>query len=109
MTRKGRDALRLLAILLTISIIAVCARPAIAATISISGTIVDANGLPVPGATASTALSGLTGLQVAWGYPSQAWEFYDPNNSSGALPELCPGAGYWIEVNQAATWTMPSN
>jgi hypothetical protein len=56
----------------------------------------------------STALSGLTGLQVVWGYPSQGWQFYDPANSSGSgLTQLCPGAGYWIDVNQAATWSAP--
>jgi hypothetical protein len=57
-------------------------------------------------ATASTALSGLTGLQVSWGYPSQGWQFYDPANSSASgLTQLCPGAGYWVDVNGAATWS----
>lgn len=54
---------------------------------------------------ASTALQGLTGLQVSWGYPSQAWQFYDPNNSSGFLSNLCPSAGYWININQGTTWS----
>jgi hypothetical protein len=61
-------------------------------------------------AAPSAALSGLTGLQVVWGYPSQGWQFYDPANSSGSgLTQLCPGAGYWIDVSQAGTWTLPAS
>jgi hypothetical protein len=65
-------------------------------------------------AAPSAALAGLSGgsLQVLWGYPSQGWQFYDPNNPSGALTQLCPGAGYWIDVSGVtgtATWTMPSD
>jgi probable HAF family extracellular repeat protein len=55
---------------------------------------------------ASTALASISAnLQVSWGYPSQGWQFYDPNNSSGALGNLCPGAGYWIDVNAAGAWS----
>ncbi len=60
---------------------------------------------------ASTALSSLgAALRVSWGYPSQGWQSYDPTN--GAQPstfQLCPGAGYWIDVSGTPTWTMPSN
>ncbi len=61
-------------------------------------------------AAPSTAFSGLPpgDLQTVWGYPSQGWESYDPTN--GAQPstfKLCPGAGYWIYVNSAETWTPP--
>ncbi len=61
-------------------------------------------------APASTALLSLgSALQVFWGYPSQGWQFYDPTNSSSTLPQFCPGMGYWVEVNQAGTWTAPVN
>jgi hypothetical protein len=63
-------------------------------------------------AAASTALSSLsTALQVSWGYSSsQGWQFYDPTNSgSSTLTQLCPGAGYWIEVTGTPTWTLPAN
>jgi hypothetical protein len=58
-------------------------------------------------ATASTALSSLgSALQVSWGYPGQVWQFYDPTNSGGStLGNLCPGTGYWIDVNGGATWS----
>jgi hypothetical protein len=59
-------------------------------------------------ATPSAALSSVSSsLQVLWGY-SSSWESYDPTN--GAQPstfKLCPGAGYWIDVNGTAKWTMP--
>ncbi len=44
-------------------------------------------------------------LQVSWGYPSHGWQFYDPANSASTLADICPGAGYWINVNQATTWS----
>jgi hypothetical protein len=57
----------------------------------------------------SAGLSDLANLQVLWGYPSQGWQSYDPNDSSRGLSGLCPGAGYWIDVNGTPTWTLPSN
>jgi probable HAF family extracellular repeat protein len=59
----------------------------------------------------STALSSLGGaLQVSWGYPGGVWLYYDPANSgSSSLTQLCPGAGYWIYVNQAGAWTPPAS
>jgi hypothetical protein len=49
-------------------------------------------------------------LQVLWGYPSQGWQFYDPNDTQDStLAQLCPGAGYWLNVSQAATWTPVSS
>jgi hypothetical protein len=61
--------------------------------------------------SASSALSSIGGaLQVSWGYPGDAWKVYDPNDPAGStLTQLCPGNGYWIKVNQGATWTMPAN
>ena len=43
---------------------------------------------------ALTALKSLGGtLQVAWGYPDQSWQVYDPNDQAGStLSEFCPGA-----------------
>jgi hypothetical protein len=60
-------------------------------------------------ATASKALSSLgTALQVAWGYPGQAWEVYDPNDPAGStLTQFCPNNGYWVKVSQSRTWTPP--
>jgi hypothetical protein len=57
-------------------------------------------------AAASTALSSLgSALQAAWGYAGQSWKVYDPTDAAGStLVQLCPENGYWIEVNQAATW-----
>jgi hypothetical protein len=61
--------------------------------------------------TLATAPSSIpANLQVSWGYPLQAWQFYDPANSgTSTLLQFCPGAGYWMNVNQAETWTIPSN
>jgi hypothetical protein len=60
---------------------------------------------PVPSAVSPLSLS--SNFLLSWGYPSQGWQFYDPNNSSSGLATLCPGAGYWVEVNQAATFSWP--
>ena len=62
---------------------------------------------------ASTALSSTSfgnppGLQFfSWGYSGSVWQSYDPTKPAqdSALTQLCPRAGYWINVNQAATWT----
>jgi hypothetical protein len=58
-------------------------------------------------ASASKALSSLGGaLQVSWGYAGQAWKVYDPNDKAGStLTQFCPNNGYWIKVDQAATWS----
>jgi fibronectin type 3 domain-containing protein len=61
-------------------------------------------------AASSTAFFPLgSAFQVSWGYPSQGWQFYGSANSSSTLTQLCPGAGYWINVNGAGTWTLPSS
>jgi N-acetylneuraminic acid mutarotase len=51
----------------------------------------------------------LTGgeFEVLWGYSFTGWQSYPAN--SGGLTQLCPGAGYWIDVsgvNGTATWTF---
>jgi hypothetical protein len=62
-------------------------------------------------AAPSTSLSTLgSALQLSWGYPGGVWQYYDPLNSgSSTLTQLCPGAGYWIEVTGAPTWTLPAH
>ncbi len=57
----------------------------------------------------TTALSALVpgNLQVLWGYPSQGWQFYYAASSAGTLAQLCPGEGYWVNVNEGETWTLP--
>jgi hypothetical protein len=42
--------------------------------------------------------SGNFRISWSWSYPSQGWQFYDPTNSSSTLNQLCPGVGYWINV-----------
>ena len=97
-----------------------------AKTLSVSGTappssvtllsgwnLVGYNGPSLTVSASSEGLSALgTNLNVLWGYPSpsQGWQFYDPTNSgSSTLTQLCPGAGYWIEVTGTPTWTLPAN
>ena len=62
-------------------------------------------------AAAMKALSSLgSALQVSWSYVGQAWQVYDPNDPAGStLSRFCPNNGYWIKVNKAKTWTLPSN
>jgi C1A family cysteine protease/sugar lactone lactonase YvrE len=57
----------------------------------------------------SAALTGLSGnYGIVWGYSSQSWKFYDPNDTDGStLTQICPGYGYWIKMNGAGTWTVP--
>jgi hypothetical protein len=59
----------------------------------------------------STVFSSLgSALQVSWGYPARSWKVYDPNDTAGStLALLCPNNAYWIKVNQATTWTVPTN
>ncbi len=58
--------------------------------------------------SASSALVPLSSsFLLSWGYPLQAWQFYDPLNLPGTLTQFCPGAGYWIELNKAATFSWP--
>ncbi|MGD0230723.1 MAG: hypothetical protein ABSC19_10250 [Syntrophorhabdales bacterium] len=60
---------------------------------------------------ASSALSSIAGtLQVSWGYSNQSWKVYDPNDPAGStLTQLCPNNAYWVKVDQAKTWTVPTN
>ena len=56
----------------------------------------------------STPLSSIgSALQVSWGYGAQGWQFYDPTATAkeNTLTNLCPGAGYWVEVNGTAAWS----
>jgi C1A family cysteine protease/sugar lactone lactonase YvrE len=57
--------------------------------------------------TAAAALTSLSGsYQIVWGYPSQSWKFYDPNDVGGStLTQICPGYGYWIKATQGVTWS----
>ena len=55
--------------------------------------------------SAFSSISSSLQLLVSWGYPGQVWQFYDPNDAQDStLNQLCPGAGYWINVCQAGTW-----
>jgi hypothetical protein len=58
---------------------------------------------------ASTVLSGISGsTTIVWGYPSQAWKFYDPTDDEGStLTTFTGGLGYWIRTTGTATWTLP--
>jgi len=58
---------------------------------------------------ASTVLAGISGsTTIVWGYPSQAWKFYDPTDVDGStLTSFTSGGGYWIKTTGATTWTLP--
>jgi hypothetical protein len=58
---------------------------------------------------ASTVLSGIAGSStIVWGYPSQAWKFWDPSDVEGnTLDTFVGGGGYWIKTTGATTWTLP--
>ncbi len=58
--------------------------------------------------TISLVLSGMTGpYQIVWGYPSQAWKFYDPNDPlDSKLATMEAGKGYWINTTSAQTLTV---
>ena len=58
---------------------------------------------------ASTVLAGISGsTTIVWGYPSQAWKFYDPTDVEGStLTTFISGGGYWIKTTGTATWTLP--
>lgn len=60
------------------------------------------------GAT-SSALSTIAGsYTIVWGYPVQAWRFFDPTDEEGStLTQFSPGGGYWIKTTTATTWTLP--
>jgi hypothetical protein len=59
---------------------------------------------------ASTLLTGIDGYYtIVWGYPNQAWKFYDPTDAEGStLTTFASGGGYWIKTIGAATWTLPA-
>jgi calcium-activated chloride channel regulator 3/4 len=43
-----------------------------------------------------------------WSYENNAWKFYDPAYPGFSNLELMtPGSGFWINTNQACTWTLP--
>ncbi len=60
-----------------------------------------------PSADAAFALSSLSSLQLAWGYPAGSWQFYAPQNAQNTLTRLRRGAGYWVRASQEDTWTLP--
>lgn len=57
----------------------------------------------------STALAGIANKYTTFGlYKDDQWIFYDPNDEAGSpLKVLSPGNGYWIEVTEETTWTLP--
>ncbi len=59
--------------------------------------------------TASTVLTGIAGnTTIVWGYPNQAWKFYDPTDPDwSTLTTFVGGGGYWIKTTGAVTWTLP--
>lgn len=62
------------------------------------------------GARCNDTLSALfpisSNISLCWGYQTQAWEMYDPNDAQrSTLTQFCPGQGYWLKVNQAGTWS----
>jgi len=58
---------------------------------------------------ATSVLSGISAsTTIVWGYPSQAWKFYDPTDADGStLTSFTSGGGYWIKTTGATTWTLP--
>jgi len=59
-------------------------------------------------AAISSVLSGITGLyDIVWAYPGQAWNFYDPINTSGnSLTTMQAGLGYWINITAETPQTL---
>jgi len=57
----------------------------------------------------STALAGIANKYTRFGlYKDDQWIFYDPSDEAGSpLKVLSPGNGYWIEVTEETTWTLP--
>jgi hypothetical protein len=55
------------------------------------------------------ALASISGKYVSvWAYVNGTWKVYDPNNPGFSdLTTMDPGYGYWINTNEACTWTLP--
>ena len=81
--------------------------PAIVFPLSPGWNLISLSGQPAD-TSAGSVLSGLSGpYNVAWGYPGQSWEFYDPKNPSGStLTTMQTGMGYWIDMTSEGTLTM---
>jgi hypothetical protein len=59
--------------------------------------------------TVSEAFSSIANqFTLIWAYENDEWLFYDPNDqASSTLKEISPGNGYWMEVTEETTWTLP--
>lgn len=59
--------------------------------------------------TTSVAISSISSIIVSvWAYKDGQWKVYDPENPGFSDLDLMePGYGYWINANQACTWSLP--
>lgn len=55
------------------------------------------------------ALGSIDGKYISvWSFENGAWKYYDPAYPGFSnLEEMTPGNGFWINANQACTWTLP--
>jgi hypothetical protein len=67
--------------------------------------------LPVqpPNTDIGTLLSSIAGrYDIVWGFENGDWKSFDPARPQfSTLTALLPGRGYWIEMNRAATLSVP--
>lgn len=59
--------------------------------------------------TTSDAISSISShILSVWAYQDGQWKVYDPENPGFSdLILMEPGHGYWINANQACTWSLP--
>jgi hypothetical protein len=59
--------------------------------------------------TTSDAISSISSYIInVWAYIDEQWKVYDPENPGFSdLNLMEPGYGYWINTNQACTWSLP--
>ena len=64
-------------------------------------------GLPCVPASSSVAdilQPIISDVGIAWGYPNQGWQFFDPGDPGGStLKTIDLGKGYWIKMNAQRT------
>ena len=46
-------------------------------------------------------------IESIWGWSSGKWRSYGPARPVNSLTAFEPGMGYWINMKQPATWTLP--